>query len=126
VSRVDLSTTSTQLDKAANDTIVALLAVQVYWRDLIRDILPEGSNGIMVVVESPCSEKFTYQVFGSQVKYLGVGVHYELKYRHSEKSSDFADFSTLSLHKDEYSGLPLDKKLLSVHLTSLPVRHYGF
>jgi hypothetical protein len=59
ISRVDISTI-----KLDTNAVVAFIACQVYWRDLIRYMLPAGSNGIVVVIESPCSEKFTYQLFG--------------------------------------------------------------
>ena len=38
------------------------LAAPIYWRDLIKGILPEGSNGIVAVFENPCNPTFTYQV----------------------------------------------------------------
>jgi Adenylate and Guanylate cyclase catalytic domain len=105
LSRVDQSITAPDIN--ANDTVVALIVVQIYWRDFIRDLLPEGSNGIVVVVESPCNENFTYQIFGSEVKYLGVGDFHDDKYVHLERSGKPSDFTTISLHKDEFSGLPL-------------------
>jgi Adenylate and Guanylate cyclase catalytic domain len=105
ISRVDQSMVAPDL--SANNTVVALIIVQIYWRDFIRDILPEGSNGIVVVVECPCNANFTYQIFGSEFKYLGVGDLHDAKYHHLEINGKPADFTTLSLHKDEYSGLPL-------------------
>jgi hypothetical protein len=42
-----------------DDDIVGLLSLSVYWRDFIRNILPEGSNGIDVVFESGCNPSFT-------------------------------------------------------------------
>jgi hypothetical protein len=118
ISRVDLSTR--EHVTTANSSIVALLAVQIYWRDLIRDILPKGSNGIVVVVECPCNENFSYQVFGSEVKYLGVGDLHDLKYRHLKRIGTLTDFSALSLHKDEYSGLPLDNNFCPYTLHLYP------
>jgi hypothetical protein len=59
------------------------------------------------MVKSPCNENFTYQIFGSEVKYLGVGDFHDVKYRHLERSGKPADFTTLSSHRDEYSGFPL-------------------
>jgi Adenylate and Guanylate cyclase catalytic domain len=106
ISRVDIS--MLEPDTISNRTVVALLAVQIYWRNFIRDILPEGSNGIVLVVESPCNEKFSYQMLGSEVKYLGVGDWHDAKYRQLEMSGTPADFTMLSIHGD-YSGLPLVK-----------------
>jgi hypothetical protein len=41
---------------------VAMLATSVYWRDVIKGILPSGSHGVVVVFENPCNPSFTYQV----------------------------------------------------------------
>ena len=38
------------------------LTMSFYWRSTIRDILPEGSDGILVVFENPCNPTFTYQI----------------------------------------------------------------
>jgi hypothetical protein len=107
ISRVEQS--MIESDPSANSTVVAIVATQMYWRDFIRDILPEGSNGIIVVVECPCNENFTYQIFGSEVKFLGIGDASDTKYHHMKRSDKPADFTTLSLRREEYSGLPLDK-----------------
>jgi hypothetical protein len=34
----------------------------VYWRNVISDILPPGRNGLVLVIENPCSPTFTYQI----------------------------------------------------------------
>jgi hypothetical protein len=94
-------------DHDASNTVVAMMVVEIYWRDLIRNILPKGSDGIVVVVECICNANFTYQVFGSEVKYLGVGDLHDIKYDHLKRSGKPADFTTSSIHKKEYSGHPL-------------------
>jgi hypothetical protein len=106
-----------QIDAAAmqpgteqNDTVVGLIAFETYWRELLRDNLPEGSNGIIVVVESPCSEQFTYQVFGPEVKYLGIGDLHDVKNNHFMRSGKPADFTTSSIQKEEYAGVPIEEK----------------
>jgi hypothetical protein len=72
ISRVDI--TRNEHENSANHTPVGVLAVSLYWREFIREILPKGSNGIHVVVSCPCNEPFTYQLNGPTVKYLGVGI----------------------------------------------------
>ena len=42
--------------------VVGCLSLTLYWRDLIKSILPRGSNGIIVVFENPCNPTFTYQI----------------------------------------------------------------
>jgi len=43
-------------------TLAGFLALSMYWRDLIRGILPAGSIGLLAVFENPCNPTFTYQV----------------------------------------------------------------
>jgi Adenylate and Guanylate cyclase catalytic domain len=106
ISRVDESTITP--NPTINDTIGALIAVSIYWRNLIRDILPPGSNGIVVVVECPCNEVFSYQINGSNVNYVGVGDAHDIKYNHLAKTSKLVNLNTLSLRESIYSGPPLD------------------
>jgi hypothetical protein len=37
--------------------VVAILAISIYWSYFIEDILPQGSNGILVIFESACTQK---------------------------------------------------------------------
>jgi Adenylate and Guanylate cyclase catalytic domain len=66
--------------KPGKNQIVAILSGNFYWRSLIRNILPHGSNGIRLVFSNPCTNSFTYQINGPSVEYLGVGDHHEAKY----------------------------------------------
>lgn len=48
-----------------SDFIVATVAMSIYWRNLIKNILPESNNNniqIVIVFSNPCSSSFTYQV----------------------------------------------------------------
>lgn len=106
LSQVDISTKKPSL---VNDTIVALIAASIYWRDPLRNILPPGSNGIVVVVECPCNEMFTYKMNGSEVEYLGIGDAHDSKYDHLVKSSKLVDLKTLSSSENYYSGADIDE-----------------
>jgi hypothetical protein len=44
-----------------------------FWRDLIKNLLPAGSNGVIVVISCACSPDFTYQIDGPNTTYLGRG-----------------------------------------------------
>jgi hypothetical protein len=61
------------IDDPLNHTLVGMTAVSVYWRNLLEDILPAGSEGVVVVFDSPCNPSFTYQINGPSVEYLGRG-----------------------------------------------------
>jgi hypothetical protein len=45
-----------------DDAIVAVLSSSFYWRDVLKNVLPEQANGLVVVIENPCSASFTYQI----------------------------------------------------------------
>jgi len=42
--------------------IFGLLMLSIFWRDMIIDILPLGTEGILMVFENPCSPTFTYEI----------------------------------------------------------------
>jgi hypothetical protein len=51
---------STSID--THDEVVSVLSSSFYWRDVLKNVLPEKSAGLIVVVENPCSASFTYQI----------------------------------------------------------------
>jgi hypothetical protein len=70
VSRVEL--TASDDYEPSNHTLVGLITVSVYWREIFSSALPSGSYGVVVVVDNTCSDSFTYQINGPDVIYLGV------------------------------------------------------
>ena len=42
--------------------IVGALMVFFYWRDIIKNILPEGHDGLVVVFSNPCNPSFSYSI----------------------------------------------------------------
>jgi len=95
----------------ADHKVVGILSQSVYWRDLIKNILPEGSDGIYCVFESPCNPTFTYELNGPTVRYLGVGDAHEDRYEHMGVSSLFQDLEQYTVGERPYSGLPLEQEL---------------
>jgi hypothetical protein len=49
-------------DKSGNSTInvLGIFAITFFWRDLLKDILPTGSDGVVVVVRNDCNQTFCY------------------------------------------------------------------
>jgi len=43
------------------------LGLSIFWRDLITDILPRGTEGILMVFENPCNPAFTYEIVSAYV-----------------------------------------------------------
>ena len=52
--------------------IVAMVVTSLYFRDLIKNVLPNGCSGVIVVTENACSPAFSYYVSGSAT-FLGRG-----------------------------------------------------
>ena len=87
---------------------VGIIAMSIYWRELFRNILTKGSNGVIVVVRNPCNEPFTYQINGPYVTYLGVGDRHETEYDGHEALSRLVDLESFALSDSYYSGAPID------------------
>ena len=91
-----------------NRPTVGIIAMSIYWRELFRNILTEGSNGLIVVVRNPCNEAFTYQINGRSVTYLGVGDRHAAEYDIHETTSRLVDLKSFALRDSAYSGAPID------------------
>jgi hypothetical protein len=95
---------STVLDEK---TFRGFFALSIYWRAMMKDTLPEGSDGIILVVENECAPSFTYQINGPRVQYLGGEDHHDKAYEYLEMASgllDLRQFATKGLH---YTGTPI-------------------
>jgi hypothetical protein len=53
--------TDTNTNSTANH-VVSILAATFYWRDILKNVLPPGKKGIVIVIDNPCTVSFTYQV----------------------------------------------------------------
>ena len=102
ISHIDLR------DSITTKEVVGVLVVSIYWRELIRDILPLGSNGIVVVVHCPCNEPFTYQVNGPEVQYLGVGDNHDTKYDYLTLETKLVELDAFASRGVLYTGAPID------------------
>ena len=85
-----------------------VLDVTFYWRDLIKGILPEGTNGIIVVFESPCNPTFTYQINGPDYQFWGTGDFHDSQFDHMEVSSPLSGLGNYSSRGSSYSGIPVN------------------
>lgn len=90
----------------ANHKVVGLLAGSIYWRSWMRNILPDDSNGIRVVISNPCSNAFTYKIQGPSVVYLGVGDHHEEKYDKHGKTKLLSELSGYTKNDQLHRSIP--------------------
>jgi hypothetical protein len=52
---------------ASTSNVVGIFATTFFWGDLLKDILPPGSNGAVVVVGNDCNQTFSYKINGARV-----------------------------------------------------------
>ena len=100
-------------------TTVGMLAIPIYWRSFLRDILTEGSDGIVVVVHNPCNQPFTYQIYGPRVTYLGVGDLHDNQFDSLGDIREIVELNTFTMDEG-YSGTPIDAEFCPYTLKVYP------
>jgi hypothetical protein len=102
-------------------TVVGIFALSIYWRDLIRNILPEGSRGIVCVFENACGKSFTYKMHGPEVEYLGRGDLHDSRYNSQRQSSALLDLKSFSTRGHAtYEGVPVSEDVCPYTLSVYP------
>ena len=97
-----------QLDEDADQhDLAGIFVLTIFWRHLMRDILPPGSNGIFVVVSNECGQSFTYRLHGPNTTYVGGGDLHERKYEDKVQQRLLSDLGAYKSSDRRYSGLPL-------------------
>lgn len=117
------------VDKAA-DTVdvkalgerrtIGVIAMTMFWREFIADILPEGSNGIVIVIGNECGQSFSYQIIGPKTVYLGRGDRHDLEYDSLEQFSTFLDLKSFAVRDSTYTGFPLTSDLCPHWIKAYP------
>ena len=82
---------------------VAVLMSVISWADFLREILPPGTDGVLVVIENTCDGAFSYRIDGPAVTYLGSGSQLESKFAGMVMVDDHL------VHDFENSGLRLNE-----------------
>jgi hypothetical protein len=92
-----------------NHTVVGLLVATAYWRKILGDVLPSGTNGFVVVVNNTCQKPFTYVLNGPQVDYIGVGNLHDKKYGNLAIKRKITELEEFSISESVYSGAPINE-----------------
>ena len=103
-----------------NSSVVGFLSIGVYFREIIRDVLPLGSNGMIIVVDNKCAESFTYQIDGPNTTYLGMYDKHDRKYDQLTMSTLMADLSNASTDESLYTGVPINQEYCQYTLRLYP------
>lgn len=113
---------SIKIDADKEQSVVGVLTFVIFWRELIKNILPTNSNGVIVVIENACDQVFTYQLNGPETVYLGQGDLHDPKYDHLGRTSSLFDLmdTGTSDRKSSYTGIPLTEEFCPKTLSVYP------
>jgi hypothetical protein len=137
-------TNEIQIENPKDIEMVGFIAISIFWRDLVTNLLPPGSDGILIVIDNPCNPTFSFQVNGPDVEYLGRGDFHDPKYdsmeigvssqpysefRHLPKVSDLQktskqswlpELGSFAQGSKSYTGLPLVNDTCPFYLRLYP------
>ena len=106
-----------------------VMAAYIYWQSYFTNVLAQGQNGIVCVLENTCGQSFTYELHGPRAHYIGQGDLHEKKYDGLVVETGFGAF----LGKDVVAREPLEAECFynvrvypstemeSDHMTSAPL-----
>jgi len=109
-----------QPDDPATGSVVGLLSAVMYWRELLEEVLPAGTGGIVAVFEIG-NWSFTYLVDGPNAIFLGNGDEHNSRYNHMGRTKSFLQVEGHSAKKSTaYTGLPLSEETRKAVLSIYP------
>ncbi len=106
-----------------SNKIGAILALTIYWRDALRDLLPTGSMGVVIVFENACDvPPFAYEISGPVPVYLGAGMYNSTFENDPDLSvkSDLMDIWKFGIAETSYTGIPVNQDICPFTLRVYP------
>ena len=99
-------------DPAEDHAVVGTITMTIFWRELFKNILSSGSNGIIAVVDNDCHTPFTYQILGSDAKFVGRGDLHDREYDDKKKKAYLHELLSKNAESEDrsYTGFPLSSK----------------
>lgn len=91
---------------STSGNVVAIIAMNFFWRNFLVDILPKKNVGLHVVVSNTCGQAFTYEINGAKARFLGTGDRHEDDFQSYELSADIAHLPAFSGDDRSYTGRP--------------------
>lgn len=96
-----------KVDTDGNAAFVGNLLISLMWRTLIENILPENSDGIILVFEDSCGPPFTYRLNGPEAIFLGGSDLHDPAYEDMRISASLPYLANSKDGSSSYTGLPL-------------------
>ncbi|CAB9526247.1 Receptor-type guanylate cyclase gcy [Seminavis robusta] len=121
------SLNSVRLDRSIDHTPRGYFWYTYMWKNYVQNILPEGTNGVVVVFSSSCAGIFTYRLDGNKATYLGGGDLHDPKYDYMGTTKtlyDIMDGTSQSAEGSSYSGLPVTKTYCVMTLSVYPSQDF--
>jgi hypothetical protein len=117
---VDKAADTVNLADAEDSEVVGVIAMTIFWRELIKDILPQGSDGIIIVIGNKCNQTFSYQIMGPEAKYLGPGDMHDPDYDSYEEYSNFLELGALAIRDRTYTGITFSEDFCPYWIKAYP------
>lgn len=106
-----------------SNKIGAVLALSIYWRDALRDLLPTGSMGVVIVFENACDvPPFAYEISGPVPVYLGAGMYNSTFENDPDLSvkTNLMDVWEFGIAETSYTGIPVNQDICPFTLRVYP------
>jgi hypothetical protein len=100
--------------------VVGLVWLGFFWRDLLWDLLPQGSTGIDVVLSNPCTMSCTFRLDGQRAAFAGEGDLHEARYEKYGINSTLLGLRKFAVSKSSYTGVPFDEEFCPILITVYP------
>lgn len=117
--------TVSDLSQISDDQLVGTHSFTLFYRDILRNILPDRSRGIMVVTETACGQVFTYQINGAQAVYVSNTDLHNTDYDDLQITvtlTSLLDTSDSTGTKRSYTGIPLSDATCPITIRISPSR----
>jgi hypothetical protein len=101
-------------DFSGNRTVAAILSMTTRWDSFILPNLPPNPNGLIVVISNGCRQKFTFEITGGSVTYLGPKDYHEPEYERYKKRFDMVAAESV------FTGVPLSQDPCPYEATIYP------
>jgi hypothetical protein len=114
----------------SNRTVVGSLVSVLYWRIMLKNVLPVDAKGVIAVLKNTQGQVLVYRIVGANDEFLPDGDQHLAKYKHlaqngsmtsssNQASMEMRSDSLTSVNLDEYRALQLHAALPDSIVTGL-------
>jgi class 3 adenylate cyclase len=102
-----------------NGELVGSVTAEIPWHRYFLNMIPEGIDGIILVVQNTCDQEFSYTINGPNVDYLGPGDRHDPQFDNLEVMSEFTTFKSIPACQYSFYLYP-SSEFKSEYMTSTP------